>query len=29
MNTEIVPELDTIGLSGALAWALRRRVDAT
>jgi len=28
MNSEIVPALDAIGLSGSLAWAQRRRVDA-
>jgi hypothetical protein len=28
MNSEIVPALDAIGLSGSLAWARRRRVDA-
>jgi hypothetical protein len=28
MNSEIVPALDALGLSGSLAWAQRRRVDA-
>lgn len=28
MNSEIVPALDAIGLSGSRAWAQRRRVDA-
>jgi len=28
MNSEIVPALDAIGLSGSLAWARRRRIDA-
>jgi len=28
MNSEIVPALDALGLSGSLAWAQRRRIEA-